>query len=70
MLENLEEKISELLAKYQDLVDERERLLSELKEEREKRLEIEKKMQLLAQDRERVKIRIDQLLQRLKGIDL
>lgn len=70
MLENLEEKISELLAKYQDLVDERERLLSELKEEREKRLEIEKKMELLAQDRERVKIRIDQLLQRLKGIDL
>ncbi len=70
MLENLEEKISELLAKYQDLVDERERLLSALKEEREKRLEIEKKMELLSQDRERVKLRIDQLLQRLKGIEL
>lgn len=70
MLENLEEKISELLAKYQDLVDERERLLSALKEEREKRLEIEKKMELLSQDRERVKMRIDQLLQRLKGIEL
>lgn len=70
MLEDLEEKISELLAKYQDLVDERERLLSALKEEREKRLEIEKKMELLSQDRERVKIRIDQLLQRLKGIEL
>lgn len=70
MLENLEEKISELLAKYQDLVDERERLLSALKEEREKRLEIEKKMELLSQDRERVKSRIDQLLQRLKGIEL
>lgn len=70
MLENLEEKISELLAKYQDLVDERERLLSALKEEREKRLEIEKKMELLSQDRERVKMRIDQLLQRLKGLEL
>ncbi len=70
MLENLEEKISELLAKYQDLVDERERLLSALKEEREKRLEIEKKMELLSQDRERVKMRIDQLLQRLRGIEL
>jgi len=70
MLELLEEKISELLAKYQDLMEEKEKLLSALKEEREKRLEIEKKMELLSQDRERVKMRIDQLLQRLKGIDL
>jgi chromosome segregation ATPase len=70
MLEHLEEKISELLAKYQDLMEEKEKLLSALKEEREKRLEIEKKMELLSQDRERVKMRIDQLLQRLKGIDL
>jgi len=70
MLEHLEEKISELLAKYQDLMEEKEKLLSALKEEREKRLEIEKKMELLSQDRERVKMRIDQLLQRLKGMDL
>lgn len=70
MLENLEEKISELLAKYQDLIDERERLLAALKEERERRLEIEKKMELLSRDREQVKMRIDQLLQRLKVLEL
>ncbi|MGQ9509867.1 MAG: hypothetical protein ACUVTN_10795 [Thermodesulfobacteriota bacterium] len=70
MLENLEEKISQLLAKYQELVDERNELLSALKEEKERRLEIEKKMELLSHDREQVKIKIDQLLQRLKGLDL
>lgn len=70
MLENLEEKISQLLAKYQELVDERNELLSVLKEEKERRLEIEKKMELLSHDREQVKIKIDQLLQRLKGLDM
>ncbi len=70
LLENLEEKIGQLLARYQDLVKERDELISVLEAEREKRVKMEKEMDLLSQDREKVKVRIDQLLHHLKGIDL
>ncbi len=65
----LEEKVHSLLAKYQDLKKERDRLADEVELEREKRIRLEKKMELLNEDREKVKVRIDQLLYRLKSID-
>lgn len=65
----LEEKVHSLLTKYQDLKKERDRLLDEVELEREKRIRLEKKLELFSQDRERVKIKIDQLLHRLQNID-
>ena len=70
LLGNLEEKIGQLLTKYQELMREKEELVSELDMEREKRARLEKKMELLSQDREKVKTRIDQLLHRLRSIDI
>ncbi len=66
----LEEKVNDLLAKYQGLMKEKERLAVELDTEREKRIHLEKRMELLSQDREKVKLRIDQLLHRLRSIEL
>jgi phage shock protein A len=66
----LEEKIGHLLTKYQELVKEKEKLTSEVEVEREKRIRLEKKMELLSQDREKVKTRIDQLLHRLRNVDI
>ncbi len=40
-----------------------------LEEEKEKVTQLEKKMKLLSQDREKVKTRIDQLLHRFKNIE-
>ncbi len=70
LLGNLEEKISYFLKKYQELKKERDQLAMALDEERKKSLLLEKKMEALSMDREKVKMRIDQLLHRLKGIDL
>ena len=67
---NLEEKINHLLLKFQEMKKERDELASLLDMEREKTGEMEKKMELLSKDREKVKARIDQLLLRLRGIDL
>jgi chromosome segregation ATPase len=69
LLSDLEKRISGLLMKYQELAKERDELAAALKLEREKVSQTEKKLELLTQDRERVKTRIDQLLHRLKGID-
>jgi chromosome segregation ATPase len=66
----LEEKISHLLMKYQELMKEKEKLAAEVDVEKEKRVRLEKQMELLSQDREKVKGRIDQLLYRLRSIDL
>jgi hypothetical protein len=68
LLGNLEEKIGHLLIKYQELKKERDELAVALDVEREKMVQLEKKF--LSQDREKVKARIDQLLHRLKGIDI
>lgn len=70
LLGNLEEKIGHLLLKYQELKKERDELALTLGVERQKMVHLEKKLELLSQDREKVKTRIDQLLHRLKGIDL
>jgi chromosome segregation ATPase len=70
LLVNLEEKIEHLLVKYQELRKERDELAIALDVEKEKIARLEKKLDLISQDREKVKTRIDQLLLRLKGIDI
>jgi len=70
LLRDLEEKIGYLLIKYQELKDERDGLAIELNIEKEKMIQQEKKLELLSQDREKVKTRIDQLLHRLKGVEI
>ena len=69
LLGNLEEKVRHLLAKFHELKKERDNLAAALDGEREKVIQLEKKLKLLSQDREKVKTRIDQLLQRFKNID-
>lgn len=70
LLGALEEKVNHLLTKYQELLREKDRLATEVDVEREKRVHLEKRMELLSQDREKVKVRIDHLLHRLRSIDL
>jgi seryl-tRNA synthetase len=69
LLGNLEEKIRILLTKFHELKKERDHLAKAVEEEKEKVIQLEKKMKLLSQDREKVKTRIDQLLLRFKNID-
>ena len=69
-LHALEEKIAHLLNKYQTVKKERDELVAALDLEREKTFSLERKMESLSQDKEKVKERIDQLLQRLKGIEI
>ena len=66
----LEERIGHLLTKYQELMREKDKLAAEVDAEREKGMRLEKRMELLSQDRENVKTRIDQLLHRLRSVDL
>jgi chromosome segregation ATPase len=66
---NLEEKIRNLLAKFHELKKERDNLAVALDLERGKVVQLEKKLKLLSQDREKVKTRIDQLLHRFGSID-
>ena len=66
----LEEKIGHFLTKYQELMREKDKLAAEVDAEREKGIRLEKRMELLSQDRENVKTRIDQLLHRLRSVDL
>ncbi len=68
-LRNLEEKIRHLLAKFHELKKERDNLAAALDMERGKVIQLEKKLKLLSQDREKVKTRIDQLLHRFGSID-
>ncbi len=70
LLGNLEEKIDHLLIKYQELKKERDEMAAVLGQEREKMIQLEKKLEILSQDREKIKVRIDQLLHRLKGFDI
>jgi septal ring factor EnvC (AmiA/AmiB activator) len=69
LLGNLEEKVRHLLTKFHDLKKERDHLAATLEVEKEKVIQLEKKLKLLAQDRDKVKMRIDQLLHRFKSID-
>jgi len=70
LLGTLEEKIEYLLIQYQELKKEKDELAIALGVEKEKIVRLEKKLELISQDREKVKTRIDQLLLRLKGIDI
>ena len=69
-LGNLEKKVNHLLRKYQELKKERDQLAVALDAEKTKIMRLEKKFELLSQDREKVKTRIDQLLHRLITIDI
>jgi len=66
---NLEGKIRHLLAKFNELKKERDNLAAALDMERGKVIQLEKRLKLLSQDREKVKTRIDQLLHRFGSID-
>ena len=68
-LVKLEEMVGKLLAKYQEVKKEKDELVVILDQEREKGRSLEKRLEILSQDKEKVKTRIDQLLHRLKGID-
>ena len=67
--ESLEEKIGDLLSEFQDLRKERDKLAQALDAEKERLTRMEKRLEILFQERERIKTRIDQILLRLKGID-
>ena len=69
-LGNIEAKVGYLLKKYQELKKEREELAVALDGEKEKMIRLGKKLELLSQDREKVKTRLDQLLHRLKSVDI
>jgi chromosome segregation ATPase len=69
LLVNLEERVRHLLKKFNELRKEKDHLALALEEEKEKVVQLEKKLKLLTQDREKVKTRIDQLLHRFKNID-
>jgi uncharacterized protein YaaN involved in tellurite resistance len=69
-LGNLEKKVNHLLKKYQELKKERDQLALALDAEKTKIMRLEKKFELLSQDREKVKTRIDQLLHRLITMDI
>ncbi len=68
-LGKIEEMVGKLLAKYQELKRDRDELAVALDREREKGIQLEKRLDVLSQDKEKVKTRIDQLLHRLKGLD-
>jgi len=67
---NLEEKVNLLLLKYREARKAREELAAALNDEKERADRLEKKLELLSEDRDKVKTRIDQLLHRLKEFDL
>jgi chromosome segregation ATPase len=70
LLGDLEDRIGHLLTRYQELKNERDELASALDLEKEKMARLEKRLELLSQDKEKVKTRIDQLLHRLKGVGI
>jgi septal ring factor EnvC (AmiA/AmiB activator) len=67
LLKNLEEKVSDLLKAFQEIKRERDGLASALGMEKEKSTRLEKKLEFFFQEREKIKVKIDQLLHRLKG---
>jgi septal ring factor EnvC (AmiA/AmiB activator) len=67
---SLEEKVNLLLLEYREARKTREDLVVALKREKERADRLERKLELISEDRDKVKTRIDQLLHRLKGFDL
>jgi len=70
LLIELEEKVGHLLTRYQELKNEKDELAMALDVEREEIIRLEKKVELLSKDRDKVKTRIDQLLHRLKSVEI
>ena len=68
LLKNLEEKVSDLLKAFQEIKRERDGLASALGMEKEKLIRLERKLEFFSEEREKIKIKIDQLLYRLKGV--
>jgi len=68
LLKNLEEKVSDLLKSFQEIKRERDGLASALGIEKEKSIRLERKLEFFSEEREKLKIKIDQLLHRLKGV--
>jgi len=68
-LGKLETAVCFLLARYQAVLKESEELARTLHLERERSDRLERKLDLLSDDREKVKSRIDQLLHQLKKTD-
>lgn len=68
-LETLEEKVSDLLREFQDIKKERDTLVLALNAEKEKLIRMERKLEILSAEREKIKSRIDQILHRLKRIE-
>jgi hypothetical protein len=66
----LEEKVNALLVNYQKLHEERDALAIALDLEKEKASQLLKSLESFSNDKEKVKVRIDQLLHRLKGLDV
>jgi chromosome segregation ATPase len=69
-LGNLEAKIESLLVRYQGVKKERDEFAASLELERDRANRLEKRLEAISLDREKVKTRIDQLLLRLKSIDM
>ena len=67
-LKNLEEKVSDLLKAFQEIKRERDGLASALGMEKERLTRLEKRLEFFSQEREKIKVKIDQLLHRLKGV--
>jgi chromosome segregation ATPase len=68
-LKTLEEKVNDLLKEFQRLRRERDSLIIALSAEKERSFRIEKRVEILSREREKIKSRVDQLLHRLKGIE-
>jgi chromosome segregation ATPase len=68
-LKTLEEKVGDLLKEFQTLRKERDNLAFALRAEKERSIRIEKRMEILSREREKIKSRVDQLLHRLRGIE-
>ena len=58
------------MTKYHEVKKERDELSAALDQEREKRQRLERNLETLSEDKEKVKARIDLLLQQLREIDL
>ena len=69
VLETLRDKVDALLVKFQELVRERNELAKALATEKETAKKLERKLEIVSQDKEKVKSRIDQLLSRLSRMD-
>ena len=67
--EALEEKVGDLLKEFQDIKKERDRLVLALNAEKEKLIRMERRLEILSAERQKIKTRIDQILQRLKRIE-